>query len=199
MRHEIYQLFGDRELVRFRTDIDLEKVMYGRPTSFDIKFIADGSDDSTFSIQFEIPSGYKYSRVRSDVIDVDHTSFGMNFKLTDTPVYKQTATKFKIYNPSDIAIDPYYQRHDLILLIKFSGSSYQVTNQTNGTSYKYNKAIISSDELILNGVATTLNGTPASQNSDFGYIKLEKGWNDITVSGATSHETTFSFPFIYID
>lgn len=199
LRHEIYQLFGDRELVRFRTDIDLEKVMYGRPTSFDIKFIADGSDDSLFSIQFEIPSGYKYSRVRSDVIDVDHTSFGMNFKLTDTPVYNQTATKFKIYNPSDIAIDPYYQRHDLILLIKFSGSSYQITNQTNGTSYKYNKAIISSDELILNGVATTLNGTPDSQNSDFGYIKLEKGWNDITVSGATSHETTFSFPFIYID
>lgn len=173
--------------------------MYGRPTSFDIKFIADGSDDSLFSIQFEIPSGYKYSRVRSDVIDVDHTSFGMNFKLNETPVYQQTANYFKIYNPSDIAIDPYYQRHDLILLIKFSGSSYQITNQTNGTSYKYNKAIISSDELILNGVATTFNGTPASQNSDFGYIKLEKGWNDITVSGATSHETTFSFPFIYID
>lgn len=199
LRHEIYQLFGDRELVRFRTDIDLQKVMYGRPTSFDIKFVNDGSDDSLFSIQFEIPSGYKYSLVRSDEIDVDHTSFGMNFKLNETPVYQQTANYFKIYNPSDIAIDPYYQRHDLILLIKFSGSSYQITNQTNGTSYKYNKAIISSDELILNGVATTLNGTPASQNSDFGYIKLEKGWNDITVSGATSHETTFSFPFIYID
>ena len=199
LRHEIYQLFGDRELVRFRTDIDLEKVMYGRPTSFDIKFVNDGSDDSLFSIQFEIPSGYKYSRVRSDAISMDHTSFGMNFKLTDTPVYKQTATKFKIYNPSDIAIDPYYQRHDLMLLIKFSGSFYQITNQTNGTSYKYNQAIGSSDELILNGVATTLNGTPVSQNSDFGYIKLEKGWNDIMVSGAASHETTFSFPFIYID
>lgn len=173
--------------------------MYGRPTSFDIKFVNDGSDDSLFSIQFEIPSGYKYSRVRSDAIDVDHTSFGMNFKLTDTPVYKQTANKFKIYNPSDIAIDPYYQRHDLMLLIKFTGNSYQITNQTNGTSYKYNKAIISSDELILNGLATILNGQSDSLNSDFGYLKLEKGWNDITVSGATSHETTFSFPFIYID
>lgn len=173
--------------------------MYGRPTSFDIKFIADGSDDSTFSIQFEIPSGYKYSRVRSDAIDVDHTSFGMNFELTDTPVYKHTANKFKIYNPSDIAIDPYYQRHDLVLLIKFAGNSYQITNQTNGTSYKFNKAISGSDQLILNGLATTLNGTPTSQNSDFGYIKLEKGWNDIMVSGATSHTTTFSFPFIYID
>ena len=199
LRHEIFQLFGDRELARIRTNIDFEKVMYVRPNSFDINYIADGSVDSMFSIPFDIVTGYKYSRVRTDAIDMDHTSFGMNFELTDTPVYKQTANKFKIYNPSDIAIDPYYQRHDLLLLIKFSGSSYQITNQTNGTSYKYNKAISGSDQLILNGLATTLNGAPASQNSDFGYIKLEKGWNDITVSGATSHETTFSFPFIYID
>lgn len=199
LRHEIYQLFGDRELCRFRTDIDFEKVMYGRPTSFDIKFIADGNDDSTFSIQFEIPSGYKYSIVRSDAIDMDHTSFGMNFKLTDTPVYEQTAMKFKIYNPSDVAIDPYFQRHDLILRIKFSGNSYQITNNTNGTSYKYNKAIGGSDTLSLSGLVTLLNGNSASLNSDFGYLKLEKGWNDITVSGATSHTTTFSFPFIYID
>jgi hypothetical protein len=173
--------------------------MFGRPVSFDIKFVNDGSVDSLFSIQFEIPSGYKYSRARSDAIDSETVSFGMNFELTDTPVYKHTATNFKIYNPSDIAIDPYYQHHDLALLIKFSGNSYQITNKTNGTSYKYNKAIKSSDNLILNGLATTLNGQSDSLNSDFGYLKLEKGWNDIMVSGATSHETTFSFPFIYID
>lgn len=199
LRHEIYQLFGDRELCRFRTDIDLQKIMYGRPTTFEIKFIADGYDDSLFSIQFEIPSGYKYSLVRSDEIDVDHTSFGMNFKLNEKPIYQQTANNFKIYNPSDIAIDPYYQRHDLMLLIQFSGNSYQITNNTNGTNYQYNREIQSSDKLVLNGLSTTLNGNPASQNTNFGYIKLEKGWNDITVSGATSHTTTFSFPFVYID
>jgi hypothetical protein len=198
-RHAIYQLFGDRGMVRIRTNVDLQKVMFGRPVSFDIKFVNDGSVDSLFSIQFEIPSGYKYSRARSDAIDSETVSFGMNFELTDTPVYKHTATNFKIYNPSDIAIDPYYQHHDLALLIKFSGNSYQITNKTNGTSYKYNKAIKSSDNLILNGLATTLNGQSDSLNSDFGYLKLEKGWNDIMVSGATSHETTFSFPFIYID
>lgn len=173
--------------------------MYARPASFDIKFVNDGSSDSLFSIQFEIPSGYKYSRVRSDVIDVDHTSFGMNFKLTDTPVYKQTATKFKIYNPSDIAIDPYYQRHDLMLLIEFVGRSYQITNTTNGTSYQYKHASNGNDNIVLSGLSTMLNGKPASQNTDFGFIKLEKGWNDILVRGATSHTTTFSFPFIYID
>lgn len=199
LRHEIYQLFGDRNLVRFRTDTDLQKVMYGRPTSFEIKFIADGYDDSLFAIQFEIPSGYKYSLERSDNVTVDDISFGMNFHLDEQPVYMQTANSFRIFNPSDIVVDPYYQRHDLMLLIKFAGSSYQITNTTNGSSYKYNNASNGADNIVLNGLSTSLNGQPASQNTDFGFIKLEKGWNDIMVQGATSHTTTFSFPFIYID
>lgn len=199
LRHEIYQLFGDRNLVRFRTDSDPQKVMYGRPTSFEIKFIADGYDDSLFAIQFEIPSGYKYSLNRSDSVTVDEISFGMNFHLDEKPTYTQTANSFRIYNPSDIAVDPYYQRHDLMLLIKFAGSSYQITNTTNGSSYKYNNASKGADNIVLNGLSTILNGQPASQNTDFGFIKLEKGWNDIMVQGATSHTTTFSFPFIYID
>lgn len=199
LRHEIYQLFGDRNLVRFRTDSDPQKVMYGRPSSFEIKFIADGYDDSLFAIQFEIPSGYKYSLNRSEDVTVDDISFGMNFHLDEKPTYTQTANSFRIYNPSDIAVDPYYQRHDLMLLIKFAGSSYQITNTTNGSSYKYNNASKGADNIVLNGLSTILNGQPASQNTDFGFIKLEKGWNDIMVQGATSHTTTFSFPFIYID
>lgn len=199
LRHEIYQLFGDRKLVRFRTDADLQKVMYGRPTSFEIKFIADGYDDSLFAIQFEIPSGYKYSFNRSEDVTVDDISFGMNFHLNEKPVYTQTTNSFRIFNPSDISVDPYYQRHDLVLRIQFAGSSYQITNTTNGTSYKYNNASNGTDNLVLSGLATILNGKPASQNTDFGFIKLEKGWNDIMVQGATSHTTTFSFSFIYID
>ena len=199
LRHEIYQLFGDRKLVRFRTDSDPQKVMYGRPTSFEIKFIADGYDDSLFAIQFEIPSGYKYSLNRSDSVTVDDISFGMNFHLNEKPTYTQTAKSFRIFNPSDIAIDPYYQRHDMMLLIKYVGSSYQITNTTNGTSYQYKNTSNGNDNIVLSGLSTMLNGQPASQNTDFGFIKLEKGWNDIVVSGATSHTTTFSFPFIYID
>lgn len=199
VRHEIYQIFGDRELVRIRSDIDFQKVMYARPASFDIKFVNNGSSDSLFSIQFEIPSGYKYSLSRSDAVTVDSISFGMNFHLNEKPFYTQTAKLFRIFNPSDIAVDPYYQRHDLMLLIEFVGRSYQITNTTNGTSYQYKHASNGNDNIVLSGLSTMLNGKPASQNTDFGFIKLEKGWNDIMVRGATSHTTTFSFPFIYID
>lgn len=198
LRHEIYQLFGDRNLVRIRTDIDMRKIMFARPSPFDIKFIDNGNDDSLFSIQFEIPSGYKYSLMRSDASNLDSISFGMNFD-TENIAYTHSENNFRIFNPSDITIDPYYQRHDLMLLINFEGNSYKVLNSTNGTSYQYNEKAQKSDNIVLNGISTILNGDPASQKTDFGYIKLEKGWNDITVSGATSHKTTFSFPFIFID
>lgn len=199
LRHEVYQLFGDRELCRFRTDVDLQKIMYGRPTTFEIKFIADGYDDSLFSIQFEIPSGYKYSLTRSDQISSDDISFGMNFKLSERPTYTHSENKFRIYNPSDIAIDPYYQRHDLLLRINFEGDFYKIENKTNATSYQFNRALTMNENVMLNGLKTSLNGLPDSKDSDFGYLKLEKGWNDIVVTGATSHRTIFSFPFVYID
>ena len=198
LRHEIYQLFGDRNLVRIRTDIDMSKIMFARPSPFDIKFIDNGNDDSLFSIQFEIPSGYKYSLMRSDAINLDSISFGMNFD-TENIAYTHSENNFRIFNPSDITIDPYYQRHDLMLIVNFEGDSYKILNNTNETSFQYNEKSQKSDNIVLNGISTILNGDPASQKTDFGYIKLEKGWNDITVSGATSHKTTFSFPFIFID
>ncbi|WP_180676426.1 phage tail domain-containing protein [Leuconostoc citreum] len=198
LRHDIYQLFGDRNLVRIRTDIDMGKVMFARPSPFDIKFIENGNNDSLFSILFEIPSGYKYSLERSDSKKLDYLSFGMN--LTSNEIsYNHSENSFKIFNPSDITIDPYYQRHDLMLIINFDGDSYKIENITNNTSYQYNERAKKSDNIVLNGISTILNGNPASQKTDFGYIKLEKGWNDIKVSGATSHTTTFSFPFIFID
>lgn len=199
LRHEIYQIFGDRKLIRIRASEDDRKVMYVRPSSFDINFISEGYDESLFSIQFEIPSGYKYSLSRSDDITVDDISFGMGFHLNEKPVYTQIANEFRIYNPSDVDIDPYYQRHDMIIKFSFSGDNYKIDNLTTGTSFSYNKPSDGSRTIILSGVTTMLNGQPVSKDTDFGFIKLNKGWNDIKVSGATSHNTTFSFPFIYID
>ena len=52
--------------------------------------------------------------------------------------------------------------------------------------------------IILDGIFTTLNGNPASANSDYGTISLATEWNNFTVDGADSVDITFSFPFVYI-
>ena len=74
----------------------------------------------------------------------------------------------------------------------------KITNKTNGSSYTYNNSSNGNEQIILDGISTTLNGNPASANTDYGTVTLETGWNDIDVSGADNVDITFSFPFIYL-
>ena len=74
----------------------------------------------------------------------------------------------------------------------------KIANASNGSEWEYTKSANSSDTIILNGINTTLNGQPASANTDYGNLILDTGWNDFTVTGANSIDITFSFPFIYL-
>ena len=82
--------------------------------------------------------------------------------------------------------------------MKFSGNSLKLTNTTTNTEWTYNKPSNGQDTIILDGIFTTLNGSPASANSDYGTISLATEWNNFTVDGADSVDITFSFPFVYI-
>lgn len=199
-KHEVYRLFSNRRSLRIRTDAEPALVKYVVATPFDITPMEDFANDSKFTIPFDNPSGYKYSLSRSDEISTDNEAvqMGMYLPTNKDLSYHFTDTSFQVFNPSDIAIQPYEQRHDLRITIKFSGSSLALTNKTNGTSWSYKKAAAKSDVIILDGINTTLNGKSASVNTDYGNITLNTGWNSISVTGATDVDITFSFPFIYI-
>lgn len=197
-KHEIYKLFANRRILRLRTDAQPSLVKYVRATPFEITIDEPGTHDVQFAIPFDNPSGYLYSVVNSDQLTADNSQFGMNLP-TDTAIgYHFTTTSFEVFNASDIAIEPYLQRHELRIIINFTGDSLTLTNSTNGSSWSYTKAATSSDQIVLNGINTTLNGKPASANTDFGNITLDPGFNSITATGATAVDITFSFPFIYL-
>lgn len=201
LKHDIYRIFSQRSMMRIRTDAEMGIVKYVRPTSFDIKPISDGAHDATFTIPFENPSGYKYSLARSDNLytyDAELWQIGMNLPDGQDIGYHFTQRNFDVYNASDIPIDPYYQKHDLRIICHFNGSNLTILNKTNGSSWQYQKATSKSDTIILDGIKTTLNGNPASVNTDYGNIVLETGYNNISVTGAADIDITFSFPFIYL-
>ena len=201
LKHDIYRIFSQRSMMRIRTDAEMGIVKYVRPTSFDIKPISDGAHDATFTIPFENPSGYKYSLARSDNLytyDAELWQIGMNLPNGQDIGYHFTQRNFDVYNASDIPIDPYYQKHDLRIICHFNGSNLTILNKTNGSSWQYQKAASKSDTIILDGIKTTLNGNPASVNTDYGNIVLETGYNNISVTGAADIDITFSFPFIYL-
>lgn len=200
-KHEIHRLFSRRDKLRLRTDAEPAIVKYVLPAPFEIGISEPGGYDTTFAIPFENPSGYKYSVGRSDdpmTFDSDLWQFGMNLPANKELSYRSTVASFEIFNASDVAVDPYLQKHDLKIIVAFVGSSLTITNTTNGSSWSYQKAAVKTDSIILNGIATTLNGNPASVNTDYGNIVLEPGYNQISVTGAADFDITFSFPFIYL-
>ena len=199
-KHQFYRLFGQRKLIRMRTDVESSIVRFVYPNLPEIKPSQDYAHDALIAMNFDNPSGYRYSLYRINSLD-DAKSGTIQFGelgLDHAPNYHFTANNFKLYNPSDIAIDPFGQKHDLQIVMKFSGNSCKVTNNTNGSEWEYKKSSNGSESIILNGINTTVDGQPASANTDYGNIILDTEWNDISISGANSIDITFSFPFIYL-
>lgn len=197
---EIYSIFGNREQFRIRTDTRPTKVYFGYVTPFDIAPYKDGGYDADFTIPFDVPKGYYYSLFRSDTpytSSQNGWSFGMN--LPDEPTdlsYHFTSNSFKVYNASDIDIDPYYQNHDLKIIVKFTGSSLKITNKTTNTEWQFNENC--NQQIIIDGIKTLVDGNDVSGKTDCHNLTLKKGWNEIECTGAGSVDITFSFPFIYL-
>lgn len=203
-KHEIYKLFGRRELIRVRTDINDAKVYFGYVDPFDIAPTESGSSFANFSIPFELPNPYRYSLYRSDspyTFKQAGWQYGMNLPDNAENVgYHFTTNTFKVYNASDIRVDPYFQNHDLKIIIKFTGDSLQIHNKTTDTSWKYNESSDGSHTIIWDGqkLTTYLDGDQVNGKTDFGHLSLDPEWNDIECTGANSVDITFSFPFIYL-
>ena len=200
-KHDIYRFFATKKTIRIRSNAEPAIVKFVRPLNFEITPISVVWRDSLFTIPFENPSGYKYSYLTSDnpyLYQTEGWQIGMNLPNGQDLHYQFTTPQMRVYNASDIAVDPYYQRHQLKIIIKFSGSSLQLVNQTNGSSWKYLSSSNGKQTIVLDGINTSLDGTPASANTDFGNLVLEPGWNDIVATGATTLDVTFSFPFIYL-
>lgn len=200
IKHDIFKLFSRRKVMRMRTDAEPAIVKYVIPATFDLVPSSNGAHDAVFTIPFDNPSGYKYSIMRSDSLytfNENGWQLGMNLPAEDLK-YTFKSTNFKVFNASDILIDPYYMRHDLIVKVNFEGDKLSIENKTTNTLWSYNRKARKNDNIILNGIATTLNGKPASANTDYGNLTLATGWNEISVNGATDFKITFSFPFIYI-
>lgn len=196
-KHDTMQAFMQKELFRIRTDIDKHLVRYVRTAPFTIAPNEDGSHWATFTVAFENPSGVKYSYLRSDQISQSNGwGYGLNLAdVSNLNYHFNNQTSFRIFNASDIAVDPYFQKHDLKITIKSANGGLTVKNTTNETSWTFKGSLNSNDTVVLDGINTYKNNSYDSMETDFGYIKLEKGWNEITLDKVA--DITFSFPFIY--
>lgn len=200
-KHDVYRAFAQKGIYRLRTAVEPELVRYCRVGEFEIE--SDPSDPNwvQFEVPFENPRGMLFSRLNSD--QMTDKQFGMNLPKKGYSYHFTNQSDFTVYNPSDIPIDPYYQSHVLKLTMHHNGGSFTLTNQTNGTSFKYNSNLSSNDTLLLDGVHVFRNSNLDSANSSLSDVSIKPlslatGENHFRVDGAGDLDVTFSFPFIYL-
>lgn len=200
-RHDIYKLFAQKDLFRIRTDTSPAKVAFVRAGSFSITPAKNGSKQALITIPFDNPSGYFYSLLTSDNLmtyEAQGWAYGMNLPNGQDLTYRyNNQTQFSIYNASDITIDPYYQKHQLQIIIKHNGGSFYLENKTTGDYYRYNNSMNSNDTLLIDGINTYKNKAIVDNKTNYSYLTLRPGYNVIETN-ATDLDILFSFPFIYL-
>ncbi|MFD1203745.1 phage tail family protein [Sporosarcina contaminans] len=150
-------------------------------------------------IQFQSPSPYaeSYGTTLDPFTFTDEKWQVGQGVISEDLVYAHNTTTFRIYNGSDIEIDP----REIPLKIKYQGASnkLKIRNNTTGDEWQFNGTSTVNDTIILDGIRSLKNGLTIFGQTNRKLITLEKGWNDFTLSGASgSFLISFDFRFYTI-
>ncbi|MHC3377748.1 phage tail domain-containing protein [Ligilactobacillus equi] len=210
-KHEFNSYFGRKGVYRIRTDVHKGIVRYVRVSALpDIQPSETGSYFATFDLSFENPSGLGKSLMTSANLytyGMNAWQLGMNlppktdlqYTYEDLNGHVGELHNFKIYNASDIDIDPYLQGHDMKIRLRYIGSQITVWNKTTHTSVTINYDNPGGDVILIDGLIVYINSIVATNKTDYGTLMLAaKCWNEFVVTGGALEEITFDFPFLYL-
>lgn len=159
-----------------------------------------GSKAGEFEVTFNVIKGYSESL--KDTLDTDFLSDNWQFEsglITDRDIkYQHNNKRFEIWNGSYDTIDPL--KHKLLIRIKANApNGFKMTNHMNGTTFTYKGALKDYQTLILNGVHPILGDNRVGINTEFDWIELDPGFNNIEIDGVgvSNVSVEFQFDFIY--
>ncbi|WP_336831223.1 phage tail domain-containing protein [Staphylococcus saprophyticus] len=153
-----------------------------------------------FEMNFKVKKGFSESL--KDTLDVNFLSENWQFGsglITDQDIsYRHNKKGFKIWNGSNDAIDPL--NHKLIIRIKADApNGLSLVNHTTGDRFIYYGALKSSQTLTLNRTHPIIGDKRVGFDSNWDWINLAEGMNDIAIEGnnITNVYTEFEFNFVY--
>lgn len=168
------------------------------------------SRNGEISITFSVFKGYSESLKETD--QFSSSSGDWQFEggvLADEDIkYKHNTTSFKIYNGSTDTINPLL-RHKFKLIINIDApEGFKIKNKTtskklkDGTEtdvFEYKKGIKKNQQLVINGVHPFINNKRVGIDTNWQWLTLDKGFNEIEITGEniSNVQTQWIFPFIY--
>lgn len=182
---------GKRYLVRLQNTFDLDQIE------------EDGEGELVFETT-ELPLAESIGTTqdihRNGISANDELwGFGMGLIADDESlIYTHTGSSFKIYNAGSAPIHPFEQDLKIeIKNIKRSASFFELLNKTNGTRFRGIEGLREEHVFEIDGPNVTRNGLNYLKKTTKEFIEIEPGWNEFEISGATSAEVMFDFPFYY--
>lgn len=159
-----------------------------------------GDRYGNFEITFNVYKGFSESL--KDTLDVNFLSDNWQFQgglITDRDIsYKHNKKRFEIWNGSYDTIDPL--NHKLIIRIKATApNGFRMTNHMTGQTFEYYGELKAGQTLTLIGVHPTIGNSRVGVNTNWNWISLVPGFNNIEIegNGVTDVSTEFEFFFIY--
>ncbi|MDW4372981.1 phage tail family protein [Staphylococcus saprophyticus] len=159
------------------------------------------SRNGEISITFSVFKGYSESLKDTDEFSLSSGDwqFEGGVLADDNIKYKHNTTSFKIYNGSSDVINPLL-RHRFKLIVNIDApKGFKVNNKTTGDTFEYKKAIKSNQTLTINGVHPFINNNRVGIDTNWQWLTLDEGFNDIEITGEniSKVKTQWIFPFIY--
>lgn len=163
-------------------------------------FEAVTNSDATFSITFNCYKGYSESL--KDTSDITILSDYWQFEdgvIAEDIRYTFTTKGMSVWNGSQDIIDP-LMGHNLRIRVKGTTSNgFTIINRNNGTTFEYNGSLSSGQTLEINGVHPTVGKNRVGYLTNYDWIKLEPGFNNIEIisNDIKIDYVDYRFNFIY--
>lgn len=201
-KHEIARFFMQNGLYRIRSDAEPGIVKFVRPGNFTIQNTEQQEHDIVFTIPWDNPSGVKYSLAYSDDLmeyKEDLWQYGMNLPNgVDLQYHYVNQHEFRIYNASDITVDP-LKRYPLQIIITGYSGHFDMLNKTTGDEVTYTGSLSPDDTLVFDGLNVYKNGKIANEETNLAWVRLKPGWNEFKIYGYDKVDIKFHFRFVYLN
>ena len=155
---------------------------------------------ATATINLSCPLGLAETVATTADSDFSYESgkwgLGLNIPHGVELKYVFDSSPCRVYNASNIDL----RADELPVEITFNGNvkdALTITNSTTNQIFKLSGSYTKQDTIVIDGIVPTINGTEQYSKTNHAYLDFVKGWNDITVDGATDYTIKFNTRFYY--
>jgi len=184
-------IFGKRYYVRRTSAFDFDQTLKLGTSTIEYATVELPFGESTATTQTPFVIGETTNLLQNNV-----WSLGYSKIFEETLSYTfASPTTLRVYNGGTEPVNP----NHMYLVITYKGTSNNLTikNNTNGREWKYTGTSGSNDTIKIDGIESSKNGVSIVRDWNGDLIHLEEGWNDITVTGATSGILSFDFRYYF--